>query len=303
MKLLVVGTVAYDTVKTPFGERGRVLGGSAAYCGVAASFFTPVSLVAVVGEDFEEPDRRLLESRGIDLAAVATLPGGKTFHWQGEYGYDLNDAKTVRTDLNVLADFDPEVPKGLQDSPFVFLANIDPRIQARVLDQVNHPQVVAADTMNYWIGSRRKEILDLLPRIDVLVINEAEARQLAEEYNLVRAGRKILAWGPRMLIIKRGEYGVLKMTGDSIFAAPAYPLESVFDPTGAGDTFAGGFVGYLASVGDTNPDTVRQAIIMGSVMASYNVEDFSMSRLLHLSREDIEARFRAFRRLTEFDDL
>lgn len=303
MKLLVVGTVAYDSVKTPFGERPRILGGSAAYCSVAASFFTEVGLIAVVGEDFRSEDRALLDGKGIDLSGLSTLPGGQTFHWEGEYGYDLNDAKTLATHLNVLAQFDPFVPPHLQDTPYVFLANIDPRVQAKVLDQMNHPKVVAADTMNYWISSMRSELMDLLPRVHILIINEAEARQLSDEYNLVRAAHKILSWGPKMLIVKRGEYGVLKVTADTIFAAPAYPLEAVFDPTGAGDTFAGGFTGHLATTGDLNPETVRQAIVMGSVMASFNVEDFSLNRLLTLKHEDIESRFRAFRRLTQFADL
>ena len=303
MNLLVVGTVAYDTVKTPFGERSRILGGSASYFSAAASYFTSVAVVAVVGEDFAPEDRKVLEARGVDLRALASLPGERTFHWKGEYGYDLNDAKTLATDLNALSRFDPVVPEELQEVPYLFLANIDPVIQAKVLDQVPRAKVVAADTMNYWIASRRKELMDLLPRIQILVINEAEARQLAGEYNLVRAGHKILSWGPKMLILKRGEYGVLKVTADAIFAAPAYPLESVFDPTGAGDSFAGGFMGHLASVGDLTPETVRQSIVMGSVMASFDVEAFSLERLVTLKREEIDARFRAFRRLTEFGDI
>jgi sugar/nucleoside kinase (ribokinase family) len=303
MKLLVVGTVAYDTVKTPFGQRERILGGSASYCATAASFFTDVAVMAVVGEDFLPEDRAKLESRKIDLQGLATLPGGKSFHWRGEYGYDLNDARTLATDLNVLAQFDPEVPESLRDVPYLFLANGDPKIQQKVLDQVSAPRVVAADTMNYWITDHRHDLMNLLPRVHILIINEAETRQLTEEFNLVRAAHKILALGPKMLIIKRGEYGVLKVTADSIFAAPAYPLETVFDPTGAGDSFAGGFMGHLASAGDLTPESVRQAIVMGSVMASFNVEDFSLNRLLSLEKSDIEARFRAFRRLTEFSDL
>jgi sugar/nucleoside kinase (ribokinase family) len=303
MKLLVVGTVAYDTIKTPFGQRERILGGSAAYCSAAASFFTEVGIMAVVGDDFLSEDRAKLENRKIDLQGLSTVSGGKSFHWRGEYGYDLNDARTLATDLNVLAQFDPEVPDNLRDVPYLFLANGDPKIQQRILDQVNGPKIVAADTMNYWISDHRKNLMDLLPRVHILIINEAEARQLTEEFNLVRAAHKILAWGPKMLIIKRGEYGVLKVTADSIFAAPAYPLEAVFDPTGAGDSFAGGFMGHLASVGDMTPESVHRAIVMGSVMASFNVEDFSLNRVLSLEKDDIEARFRAFRRLTEFSDL
>jgi sugar/nucleoside kinase (ribokinase family) len=290
MKLLVVGTVAYDTIKTPFGQRERILGGSAAYCSAAASFFTEVGIMAVVGDDFLSEDRAKLENRKIDLQGLSTVSGGKSFHWRGEYGYDLNDARTLATDLNVLAQFDPEVPDNLRDVPYLFLANGDPKIQQRILDQVNGPKIVAADTMNYWISDHRKNLMDLLPRVHILIINEAEARQLTEEFNLVRAAHKILAWGPKMLIIKRGEYGVLKVT-------------AVFDPTGAGDSFAGGFMGHLASVGDMTPESVHRAIVMGSVMASFNVEDFSLNRVLSLEKDDIEARFRAFRRLTEFSDL
>lgn len=303
MKLLVVGSVAYDTVKTPFGERERILGGSATYFSVAASYFTEVAVLAAVGEDFRQQDREVFDRHGVDTRGLDVRAGARTFHWQGEYGYDLNDAQTLKTDLNVLLEFDPEVPESLRDAPYVFLANIDPRVQIRVLDQVPGAQVVAADTMNYWIDNSPKDLLEVLTRIHILVINEAEARQLSQEFNLVRAARKILDWGPKMLIIKRGEYGVLKVTGDSIFAAPAYPLESVFDPTGAGDTFAGGFMGYLASQGNLLPETLRQAIVMGSVMASFDVEDFSLGRLSALTRADIDQRYHAFRRLTEFSDL
>lgn len=303
MSLLVVGTVAYDSVRTPFGKKERVLGGSATYFSMAASFFTDVAALAVVGEDFDDADRRLLEERRIDLTGLTVLPGRRTFHWEGEYGYDLNDAKTLKTDLNVLAEFDPVVPDALRDIPYLFLANIDPKAQAKVLDQVGHPRVVAADTMNYWITHSRQDLQDLLPRVHILLINEAEIRQLTAEFNLLRAAQKVLTWGPKMIIIKRGEYGVLKITGDAVFAAPAYPLESVFDPTGAGDTFAGGFMGHIAATGSLEPEPIRQAIVMGSVMASFNVESFSTDRLVSLTREEIEARFHSFRRLTEFSDL
>lgn len=303
MRLLVVGSVAYDTVKTPFGVRERILGGSATYFSVAASYFTGVAVLAAVGEDFGEEDRAVFTRHGVDVRGLDVREGARTFHWQGEYGYDLNEAQTLRTELNVLAEFDPVVPEELRGVPYLFLANIDPRAQLKVLDQVAGPQVIAADTMNYWIDNRPKDLMDVLARIHILLINEAEARQLSQEFNLVRAARKILGWGPKMLIVKRGEYGVLKVTADSIFAAPAYPLESVFDPTGAGDTFAGGFMGHLASVGDLMPETIRQAIVMGSVMASFNVEDFSLGRLSGLGQADIEQRYKAFRRLTEFSDI
>lgn len=303
MKLLCVGSVAYDSVATPFGKRERVLGGSATYFSVAASYFTQVGIVAVVGEDFRAEDRRLFEKHRVDTAGLVTVSGGKTFHWQGEYGYDLNDAQTLKTDLNVLGGFDPQVPEAYRDAPIVCLANVDPRVQMKVLDQLRGPKLVAADTMNYWIDNRRAELLEVLKRVHLVILNEAEARQLAQEYNLLKAGQKILAWGPRMVIIKRGEYGVLKVTAQSVFAAPAYPLESVFDPTGAGDTFAGGFMGFLATCDELDSTAVRQAIVMGSVMASFNVEDFSLSRLASLDKNEIQERFAAFKRLTEFSGL
>jgi sugar/nucleoside kinase (ribokinase family) len=303
VKLLIVGSVAYDTVKTPFGERTRVLGGSASYSSLAASFFTKAALMGAVGEDFDPRDRALFADRGIDTTALTTVPGGKTFHWSGEYGYDLNEAKTLRTDLNVLGTFDPQVPDALRQTPYLFLANLDPTSQAKVLDQVTGARVVAADTMNYWIDNRRDDLLKLLPRVHILLVNEGEARQLSGEYNLVQGGRKILGWGPKMLIIKRGEYGVLMISGDSLFATPAYPLESVFDPTGAGDTFAGGFLGSLAKSGDITQGSVRRAIVMGNVMASFNVEAFSLDRMRSLTESDIHQRFQVFKRLTDFSGM
>ncbi len=303
MKLLCVGSVAYDTVKTPFGRRERALGGSATYFSVAASYFTSVGILAVVGEDFEQSDRRLFAKHNISTEGLQTVKGGLTFHWQGEYGYDLNDARTLKTDLNVLEGFEPVVPAAYRDAPFVCLANIDPVIQLRVLDQMHKPKLVAADTMNFWINNRRNELLEVLKRVDMLVINEAEIRQLSEEYNLVKAAQRVLGWGPRVVIIKRGEYGVLKVTLQSVFAAPAYPLENVFDPTGAGDTFAGGMMGFLSSSGELDSMALRKAIVMGSVMASFNVEDFSLGRLSVLGRQEIEDRFAAFKRLTDFSAL
>jgi len=303
MKLLCVGSVAYDTVATPFGRREQVLGGSATYFSVAASYFTQVGVVAVVGEDFRPEDRRIFEKHRVDTRGLVTVPGGRTFHWQGEYGYDLNEAQTLKTDLNVLSAFDPQVPEPFRDAPFVCLANVDPRVQLRVLDQLRSPRLVAADTMNYWIDNRRSELLEVLGRVHLLIVNEGEARQLSQEYNLLKAGQKILAWGPKMVIIKRGEYGVLKVTAHAVFAAPAYPLESVYDPTGAGDTFAGGFMGFLSTCDELDSTAVRQAIVMGSVMASFNVEDFSLNRLAALGRPEIDERFAAFKRLTEFSGL
>ncbi|MEE9219217.1 MAG: PfkB family carbohydrate kinase [Acidobacteriota bacterium] len=302
MSILVVGSIAYDSVRTPFGEAREVLGGSASYFSVAASFFTTVRLVAAVGEDFRPEDRAILEKREIDLGGLLVEPG-LTFRWSGEYGYNLNDAQTLSTQLNVFEHFRPELPKGFRDSEFVFLANIDPDLQRQVLTQVDEPKLVALDTMNYWIESKPDALRRTLGEVDLLMVNDAEARQLTGEANLVKAAQRLFEWGPSTLVIKRGEYGVLMFSRESTFAAPAYPLESVLDPTGAGDSFAGGFMGYLANTGNFEEGAIRRAIIMGSVMASFNVEAFSLERLSSLSYRDIEERFRAIKRLTHFEDL
>lgn len=302
MSVLVVGSVAFDTIRTPFGQATEVVGGSANYFSVAASFFTDVRLVAVVGEDFPEQHLDFLRRRGIDLRGLQRVTG-KTFRWVGEYGFDFNEAKTLDTQLNVFADFSPKIPGDFRDSGVVFLANIDPDLQREVLQQVRRPALVAADTMNYWIAGKREALRQTLALVDVLIINDAETRQLANERNLVRAARTIQSWGPRVLIIKRGEYGALLFTEDEWFSAPALPLESVQDPTGAGDCFAGGVVGYLAKHMRFDVAHLRQAMIMGSVMASFNVEAFSLDRLRTLRPDEIGARFAMFRRLTHFEDL
>jgi sugar/nucleoside kinase (ribokinase family) len=302
MSILVVGSVAFDSVKTPFGEANDVVGGSANYFSVAASFFSPVRLVAVVGEDFPEEHLAFLGSRGIDLRGLERVPG-KTFRWAGEYGFALNEARTLDTQLNVFAAFAPKIPEDYRDSPVVFLANIDPDLQREVLRQVKRPALVAMDTMNYWIGGKPDALRQTLAMVDLLVINDAETRQLAGDPNLVAAAAKIRKMGPRVLVIKRGEYGALLFNDGEWFAAPAYPLEVVRDPTGAGDCFAGGFVGYLASRMRFDDAALRRAMIMGSVMASFNVEAFSLDRLRTLSPPEIAARYQAFRRLAEFDDL
>jgi sugar/nucleoside kinase (ribokinase family) len=294
--------MAFDTIRTPFGVVTEVLGGSANYFSVAASFFTDVRLVAVVGEDFPDQHLEFLRSRGVDLRGLQRVPG-KTFRWVGEYGFDFNEAKTLDTQLNVFADFAPKIPEDYRESEVVFLANIDPDLQREVLRQVRRPALVAADTMNYWIARKPEALRQTLTMVDALVINDAETRQLANEQSLVRAARTIQAWGPRILIIKRGEYGALLCVDDEWFCAPALPLESVQDPTGAGDCFAGGAVGYLTSRMRFDAAHLRQAMIMGSVMASFNVEAFSLDRLRTLTRSEIEARFTAFRRLVHFDDL
>ncbi|NJD39359.1 MAG: sugar kinase [Geobacter sp.] len=302
MGIVVVGTVAFDTVETPFGRGENVLGGSATYFSTSASFFTDVSLVAVVGEDFPEEHLQFLRSREIDLQGLQRIPG-KTFHWTGRYGYDLNEAQTLDTQLNVLLEFKPELPTSYRDTEVLFLANIDPELQLQVLDQVKSPKLTACDSMNFWISSKPEALKEVMRRVDIVVINEGEARMLTGEANLVKAARSIISLGCKRLVVKRGEYGVLMFTADSVFAAPAWPLEEVFDPTGAGDTFAGGFMGYLANTGDLSEEGVRQALVFGSVMASFNVEDFSLNRMKRLSYPEIEARYRSFKGLTSFRDL
>lgn len=292
-ELLVVGSVALDTVRTPFGQVEETLGGSATYFSYAASFFVPVRLVAVVGEDFPAAHLDLLTARGVDLAGLEIAPG-KTFRWAGEYGYDLDEATTLATQLGVFADFRPRLPAHFTKTPFLFLANIDPDLQHEVLRQVERPRLAALDTMNYWIDGKREALLGVLREVDALLVNDAEARQLTQEPNLVKAARAILGRGPRVVVVKRGEHGVLMATNDRFFFAPAYPLESVFDPTGAGDTFAGGFMGALARAGELDEPALRRAIIYGSVMASFTVEDFSLNRLLRLDPAEIEERFRVF---------
>lgn len=302
MSILVVGSVALDTVKTPFGSANEVLGGSATYFSTAASFFADVRVVAVVGEDFPGEHLAFLQSRSIDLGGLKRVPG-RTFRWVGEYGFDLNEARTLETQLNVFADFRPEIPESYRESELVFLANIDPDLQREVLCQVRSPKLVAADTMNYWIDGKPEALRETLKSVDILLINDAEVRQLAREPNLVRAARRILDWGPTSLVIKRGEYGALMVREDGWFAAPAIPLDSVFDPTGAGDCFAGGFMGYLANTMNFDETNIRKAIVMGSVMASFDVEAFSLDRLRRLTYPEIEGRYKAFRRLAHFEDL
>jgi sugar/nucleoside kinase (ribokinase family) len=302
MSILVVGSVAYDTVETPFGRAEKVLGGSASFFAVAASFFVPVNLVAVVGDDFGEEALSAFRGRPIDLEGLERTPG-KTFHWQGKYSYDLNARETVCTDLNVFEFFQPRIPERYRRSEHVFLGNIDPVLQRQVLDQVERPRLVACDTMNFWISGKPEEVRRTLSAVDVLLINDAEARQLSGEWNVVKAARAIRAMGPRTLVIKKGEHGVLMFSDEGSFAAPAYPLEAVFDPTGAGDTFAGGFLGYLAGAPEVTDAALRRAVIMGSTLASFCVEAFSLDRLLALSRPEIDDRYRLFKSLTHFEEL
>lgn len=302
MALLVVGSVALDSLETPFGRREDVLGGSASYFSTCASFFGPTRLVAVVGEDFPEEHVEFLAGRGIDLAGLVRKPG-KTFRWKGRYEFDLNTAHTLDTQLNVFAAFQPELPAHYRDAEYVFLGNIDPDLQRAVLDQVKGPRFVGCDTMNFWITSKRDSLLQTLKRVDMLFVNDAEARQLAGEHNVVKAAKKILSFGPRAVVVKRGEYGALYFSGDSVFSASAVPLPAVFDPTGAGDSFAGGFMGYLAKSRSEDDATMRRAVVLGSVLASFTVEQFSLDRLRTLTPEEIRARFSEARRLAHFDDV
>jgi sugar/nucleoside kinase (ribokinase family) len=295
--LVVVGSVALDTVKTPFGQAAEALGGAATYFAYAASFFTRVRVVGAVGEDFPREHLTLLAERGVDIGALEVVPGKRTFRWTGEYGFDLNEARTLDTQLNVFAEFRPTLPESHRAAPYLFLANIDPELQLLVRRQMTRPAVVALDTMNFWIEGKRDALGRVLAEVDALLINDAEARMLAREPNLIRAARAIAAMGPRVVVIKRGEYGALMVSDGEFFYAPAYPLESVFDPTGAGDTFAGGFMGYLAGRGLTDAASARRAMIYGAVMASFTVEEFSLARLKRVTADEIDARFGTFQRM------
>ncbi len=301
MSILVVGSIGLDTVETPFGKAEDVLGGSAAYFSAAASFFTEVSLVTVVGEDFNDKELEFLKARNVDLSGLQRVKG-KTFRWSGRYDYDLHDAHTLETHLNVLEDFSPTIPEEYRDEKFVFLANIDPELQLEVLDQIRNPEIVAMDTMNYWIRNKPEELRKVLERVDIVLINEMEARELSGEPILVKAARKIMELGPKYVVIRRGEYGALMFVLDEgIFSAPSYPLEEVFDPTGDGDAFAGGFMGCLAKKhGDLTTGLMKKAVIYGSVMASFNAQQFSIDSLKELTSREIEARYKAFQKMTHF---
>ena len=301
MSLLVVGSVAYDAVETPFGKCDKMLGGSASHFSISASFFTDVGIVGVVGGDFT--DQEVFDSRGIVTRDLERIKDGKTFRWAGRYEYDLNVAQTLYTHLNVFADFQPKVSDESKKSRLLFLGNIQPDLQRGVREQMPDAELVALDTMNLWIEHTRGSLIRTIKGVDVVIINDAEARQLTEIPNLIKAAREILSWGPQALIIKRGEYGAALFTRENYFAIPAYPLESVFDPTGAGDTFAGGFMGYLASQDTLDESAMRRAMIFGSVMASFNVEEFGTARVRRLTHAEINDRFRAFKRMTHFDEI
>lgn len=298
MSIVVVGSVAHDTVETVHGGVVEALGGSASFFSVAARFFAPVSIVAVVGSDFKAEFRRLLEDRNIDLRGLEER-AGKTFRWHGRYHEDINLRDTITLSLNVFDGFAPDLLPDLRRCDYLFLANIAPELQERVLSQVTSPKLVAGDTMDYWIENHRADLLRILPRLDIITLNDEEARLLSGEHNLVKAGRAIIKMGPKVVLIKRGEYGVLQFSRERMFAVPAYPLEEVLDPTGAGDTFAGGLMGYLARTGRFDESSLRTAVVYGSVMASFVVERFSLDRLTALTWEDIEGRYRAFIELTD----
>lgn len=299
MSILVVGSVAIDSVKTPFGKRPEALGGSATYFSMAASFFNKVNIVATVGEDFPKKYINLFKNKGIGTEGLHVAKG-KTFRWEGRYDFDLNTAHTIATHLNVFQNFKPEVPKDLKNSKFVFLANIDPELQYNVLKQVTHPKLVACDSMNYWLEHKKKEFERLLDKVDILLLNDSEARQFTGEPNLMRAARMIVNFGPKAVIIKKGEHGVIYFSKDSHFIAPAYLLETVYDPTGAGDTFAGGMIGYLSKAGKVDEASIRKSIIYGSILASFAVEDFSVDRMLEITMDDINSRYDHFKKITRF---
>lgn len=301
-RVLVVGSVAFDSVETPFGKVEDALGGSALYFSTAASYFTGVDLVAVVGEDFPNEPIDDLKERGVDTAGLQKK-AGETFRWKGKYGYDLDDPDTLDTQLNVFGDFHPELPEHYRDAEYVFLANIHPALQIEVLEQVEDPKFVALDTMNFWIDGELDALKDALSRVDMLVINEGEARQLADDANVVQAAQTIQEMGPELVAIKRGEYGALLFNGDRKFFAPAYPLEEVYDPTGAGDTFAAGMLGFLAGQDSIDAASLRQGAVMGGVMASFCVQDFSVNGVQDLDLDTITGRVDRFERLVDFETI
>jgi sugar/nucleoside kinase (ribokinase family) len=302
MSLLVVGSVALDSVETPFGARENALGGSATYFAASASLLTKVNVVGVIGDDFPLEQLDFLKQRGVALEGLEKTPG-KTFRWKGKYGFDLNAAQTLDTQLNVFEHFQPKLNEQQRKAERIFLGNIDPVLQLRVLDQATNAKLVCADTMNYWISSKREKLLELLPRVDVLMVNDGEVRQLAGESNVLKAARVAQKLGAKAVVVKRGEYGALLVTSEHTFYAPAYPLADVVDPTGAGDTFAGGFLGLLDRLGTSDPASLRQATVMGSTIASFTVEQFSLDRLRTLDLGQVRKRFDSFRQLTHFDEL
>jgi len=303
MSLTVVGSVAFDALETPFGKRDRVLGGAATHFGLSASFFTQVNAVGVVGGDFGDEEWAVFKQHAINTDDIEIVEDGKTFFWQGRYDYDMNTAHTLDTQLNVFETFDPKLSDNSKKAEFLFLANILPMLQKGVREQMPDTKFVAMDTMNFWISSMKDAVVETIKVVDCIIINDAEARQLTEEPSIHRAAKKIMEMGPKAVVIKRGEYGATLFTKDGYFVVPAYPLESVFDPTGAGDTFAGGFMGYIASQNSIDNDVLRRAMVYGSVMASFNVEKFGTERVDALEYSVINERFKAFKTMTHFDDI
>lgn len=301
MSITVVGSIAYDNLETPSGKRDNILGGAATHFSAAASFFTKVYMVGVVGNDFAAEHVDFFRGRGIDVSGLKTIPDGKTFRWTGHYLNDLNSAETLDTQLGVFATFDPALSAEHSDQPFLFLANIHPELQLKVLGQMKRPKLVAMDTMNLWINTTRDALQKVIEKVDLIFVNDGEAKLLTGEKNVMLAARKIQSFGPKNVVIKRGEYGALLFSGENVFAAPAHPVAEVVDPTGAGDTFAGGFMGYVAREGKLDEATLKRAVVCGSVMASFQVEDFSLDRLRTLKSAEINDRFNAIRRLAHFE--
>lgn len=303
MSLLIIGTVAFDELITPFGESGKILGGSATYASLSASYFmNDINIVSIVGEDFPDEHLKNFRSKGIATKGIEVVDGGKTFFWKGKYRNDMNSRDTLDTQLNVLGDFDPSVPDEMRNAEFLMLGNLTPAVQNKVLEQMEkRPKLIVMDTMNFWMDNSLDELKEVLKKVDVLTINDEEARQLSGEYSLVKAANKIFTMGPQYLIIKKGEHGALLFSRDEVFFAPALPLEEVFDPTGAGDTFAGGFIGYLAKSRDISFDNMKRAVIYGSAMASFCVEKFGVERINDLNDEEVQARMRQFINLTQFE--
>lgn len=303
MSLIVVGTMAFDAIETPFGKIDRIIGGSATYVAyTAANFITPVQQVSVIGDDFPEEELAELEKRGVDLTGVEKVKGKKSFFWSGKYHLDMNTRDTLVTDLNVLADFNPVIPDSYQGTEFLMLGNLDPAVQLKVIEQLKErPKLIVMDTMNFWMEIAMPKLQEVLKKVDALLVNDSEARQLSGEYSLVKAAKKILTMGPKYLIIKKGEHGALLFHENNVFFAPALPLEDVFDPTGAGDTFAGGFIGHMARTKDLSFDNMKTAIIVGSAMASFCVEKFGPDRLRTLDKAQIDERIRQFVDLVNFD--
>ncbi len=302
MSVLIVGTIALDTVETPFGKKEAILGGSAVHASVASSFFAGTSLVGPVGADFPSEHEGFLKNRKIDLSGIQRLPG-KTFRWSGYYEFDMNQAHTRNTELNVLTEFMPKLSPELRKSPFVFLANLDPEIQLKVIDQLESPKLIAADTMDFWIRGKRDALHEVIKKVDYILMNEGEARMFMETPNIPLAARRLLELGAKAVIVKQGEHGALLFTDDTHFSAPSYPQDAFRDPTGAGDSFAGGFIGYLAKTDDLSQGNIRRSIIMGSVMASFNIEDFSLDRMKRLKAHEIGDRFDEFRKFSQFEAL